>query len=114
MTTESDPTRRRGRHAGRTGWHPTRRGHGVDVRADLRSRALIRPNDSADSARLFDALFADAATAAARAALHAHWRATGAFRGETLLDVIERAAREDPDAQLVIASDTHPVVTRVG
>jgi acyl-CoA synthetase (AMP-forming)/AMP-acid ligase II len=46
--------------------------------------------------------------------LHAHWRATGAFRGETLLDVIERAASEDPDAQLVLASDTHAGIVRVG
>jgi len=46
--------------------------------------------------------------------LHAHWRETGAFRGETLLDVIDRAAREDPDALLVIASDTHPGTTRIG
>jgi acyl-CoA synthetase (AMP-forming)/AMP-acid ligase II len=46
--------------------------------------------------------------------LHAHWRASGAFRGETLLDVIERAAREDPDAQVVIASDTHAGINRVG
>jgi len=46
--------------------------------------------------------------------LHAHWRETGAFRGETLLEVVERAAREDPDAQLVLASDTHAGVTRVG
>jgi acyl-CoA synthetase (AMP-forming)/AMP-acid ligase II len=68
----------------------------------------------AESSRRFEALYTDPATAAARAALHAHWRAIGAFRGETLLDVIERAAREDPDAQLVIASDTHAGITRVG
>jgi len=59
-------------------------------------------------------LFTDPETAAARRALHAHWRETGAFRGETLLEVVERAAREDPDAQLVLASDTHAGVTRVG
>ena len=46
--------------------------------------------------------------------MHAHWRETGAFRGETLLDVIDRAAREDPDALLVIASDTHAGTTRIG
>jgi acyl-CoA synthetase (AMP-forming)/AMP-acid ligase II len=46
--------------------------------------------------------------------LHRHWREIGAFRGETLLDVVDAAAREDPDAQLVFASDTHAGITRFG
>jgi acyl-CoA synthetase len=62
----------------------------------------------------FDALFTDRDTAAARAALHRHWRDTGRFRGETLLEVIDRAASEDPDARVVFASDTHPGITRIG
>src|SRR5262249_44946629 len=61
---------------------------------------------------LFEALYPDPATAAARAALHSHWREIGAFRGETVLDVVDRAATEEPDARLVIASDTHAGIVR--
>ena len=61
-----------------------------------------------------DELFADPATVAARAALHRRWVEIGAFRGETLIDIVERAAAEDPDASVVFASDTHPGVTRLG
>jgi acyl-CoA synthetase (AMP-forming)/AMP-acid ligase II len=61
-----------------------------------------------------EALYSDPVTAAARAALLRRWRDTGRFRSDTLLDLVERAAAEDPDARLVFASETHGGVTRVG
>jgi len=59
-------------------------------------------------------LHPDPAVAAVRAGLLEHWRANGRFRPDTLIDLVDRAAAEDPDARLVFASETHAGETRVG
>jgi len=61
-----------------------------------------------------ESLYPDPATAAVRADLLQHWRETGRFRADTLIDLVDRAAAEDPDARLVFASETHAGETRVG
>ncbi|GMU77953.1 MAG: long-chain-fatty-acid--CoA ligase [Acidimicrobiia bacterium] len=59
-------------------------------------------------------LFTDPVLRATRAAWYRSWRETGAFRGETLLEVIERAAIDDPDARVVFGSEVRPGEVRLG